>query len=254
MAARARLVSPSASLSGGWVLLFSAAAWTLLLLFGPMPLAFPLCLPSSSYLAGRVGAGLEAARQTGAVVSAMTGWALMVVAMAPPLAMPLIRHVSVRSFAQRRCRAVMEFTVGGIAPWLVAGVAAVPVLISVPMSGLGQSATASLAFAVAAAWQLTPAKCLALRRCHRTMPLAPRGIQADRDCLRYGVVYGGYCVASCWAMMLAAMLSAHAWLAMLYVQFIAMEERRPGRPSATATALALLAGSALNAMAVLLHS
>jgi hypothetical protein len=55
-------------------------------------------------------------------------------------------------------------------------------------------------------------------------------------------------------MMLAAMLSAHAWLAMLYVQFIAMEERRPGRPSATATALALLAGSALNAMAVLLHS
>jgi predicted metal-binding membrane protein len=235
---------------GWWVLIASAAAWTLLVVNGSMPQSFPLCLPPSLGRAGQVAAGLEAAWQTRVATGAMMGWVLMAVAMTPPLAMGLIRHVSVRSFAPRRYRAVLEFVLGGLAPWILFGAVAVPVLLWLPMSGHTQSVAAAVAFAAAAAWQLTPAKRLVLRRCHRTQPLAPAGWQADRDCLRYGLIHGGYCVASCWAMMLACMVTAHPWLAMLYVQIIAHNERQAREPPATASALALLGGSALSALSV----
>jgi hypothetical protein len=52
-------------------------------------------------------------------------------------------------------------------------------------------------------------------------------------------------------MMMAAMLSPHAWLAMLCMQVIAVDERESRQPPVAASTLALLGGSALSVMVAL---
>jgi predicted metal-binding membrane protein len=244
----APLVRASASHPGWWALLPSAAAWIVLFLHPGMPQSFPLCVPASPGSVARIAEGLRAAWQTQAITYLMIGWSVMAIAMVPPLAMGLLRHVSVRSFQPRRHRAIAEFLGAAMVCWLLAGLAALPLVLSIPMSPAGQSMATAGAFGLAALWQLTPMKRSALRRCHRTFPLAPHGWQADRDCLRYGFTHGAYCVASCWAMMLAAMLSVHASLAMLFVQVIAIEERREREPPRARAAIALLACGILSAL------
>ena len=152
----------------------------------------------------------------------LVGCALMVVAMVPVLAVPLVRHVSVRSFPGRRDRAVALFLGGSACVWLVAGLTVVVGLVCLPPPRWA----AVVAFVVAAIWQLTPAKRRALLRCHRTVPFAPLGWRADRDCFLFGVSNGAGCVASCWAMMLATMVAGHDPITMICVQGIAMAERR----------------------------
>jgi predicted metal-binding membrane protein len=243
------LVRVVADCPGWWVFILSAGAWAMLIAREPMTRMLPLCLPTSINPAVRLVEDFKVAWQTGAICDALTGWFVMSLAMMPPLAVGLIRHVSIRTFAARRGRAIVEFIAAGLIPWFIVGVVALPLLISASMWVQSRSLTATVGFVIAALWQLTPMKSFALRRCHRTFPLAPAGWQADRDCLRYGFVHGTYCVGSCWAMMLAAMLAAPAWLAMLLMQTIALEERRERAPSVRAYAGALLLCSAISAVA-----
>jgi predicted metal-binding membrane protein len=181
-------------------------------------------------LAGMIGGGAMGHGTTGSAVSRMAGmsamagmparssgghgsmllgsgaagslamWALMVVAMMVPAALPAVRYVATASLRWRRGRAIALFASVYVVVWIAFGAALVA------LSRLWSSAdgafvlAAALAFAVA--WQLTPLKRRALRDCHRSSPLAPRGWRATTGVVRFASYHGFACVRSCWAMML----------------------------------------------------
>jgi predicted metal-binding membrane protein len=169
------------------------------------------------------------------------GWGIMTLAMMPPLAIPLIRHVATRSFVVRRNRAITAFLAGVLVVWLLAGLVALTLLGGAPATLFGWPGLAAAAFLFAAVWQLAPMKRAALARCHRTVPLGATGWRADWDCLRYGLTHGLNCVTSCWAAMFAVILASGGPMLCLAVQLVALVERRSLRPRPGLSALALLA-------------
>lgn len=197
-----------------WAVLASALAW--------------------AYLAARGHAG----HGTGAAAAGA-----MVVAMMLPLTIAQLRHVALSSLWRRRHRAAAGFIVGFLAVWI-----AVEAVLAAAWWGMASLAGATLAagaVAVAAAlWELAPAKRRHLRRCHRTVPLAPSGWRADADCARFGAAMGVSCVGTCWALMLASAAFAHSlpvMLALFGVQLSGRYRQRHSAPLAAAAVLAALA-------------
>jgi predicted metal-binding membrane protein len=172
--------------------------------------------------------------------TAAAGWLAMIAAMMFPLLVDPIRTTAARSLWPRRDRAVALFLAGYLGPWLLAGAIALSAAVLVRQV-TSASTAASIAFLLAALWQMAPLKKQALLACHRTMPLAPRGWRADRDCLRYGTHVGLACVVSCAPMMAAAALASHALIPMVGVSVIALVERRAPRLPALFTAAGLAA-------------
>jgi len=170
----------------------------------------------------------------------LTPWMVMTVAMMLPMVIPSVRTTAERSLWRRRHRAVAFFLGGYLACWAVVGVLAT----FIPMYVYA----GAIAFAVAGAWQLTRQKRIALAGCHRTVPLAPFGWRADRDCTRYGGMIGTRCVTSCWAVMVACSLSGHAFAACAGVTAIGMIERYTWRPDHRLLSGALFAAAALSAV------
>ncbi len=70
-----------------------------------------------------------------------------------------------------------EFAAAYLLTWATFGVVALAIAARVPATG--QVTALSAVLAAAAAWQLTPAKRRALRGCHRSVPLPPRGWRAE---------------------------------------------------------------------------
>jgi predicted metal-binding membrane protein len=100
-------------------------------------------------------------------------------------------------------------------------------------------ASLAAALALAAGWQLTPAKNRALGDCHRPSPLPPRGWRATAGVIRFGLWSGFACLRSCWAMMIAmAVTSSMAIIWMAGITGIVMVERFAQRPHRTARAVA----------------
>lgn len=169
-------------------------------------------------------------------------WLLMVVAMMVPLASQSVRTTAARSLWSRRHRAIAGFLAGYSFPWLLLGI-----LVAVLTEGLANVGGrfvplgASVAFLIAAAWQLTTIKRVALTSCHQTRPLAPSGRKADRDCLRYGLRIGRHCMVSCGPMMLACALTGHSVLAMVYTSVLSAAERYGWRADEGRTCAALVA-------------
>jgi predicted metal-binding membrane protein len=180
-------------------------------------------------------------------ISHLVGWAVMIAAMMLPLVAAHARAIAFASLWRRRHRAIGEFLIGYVAIWLAAGIPIVAIVVlpsAHRLPGGGTAPLAALGFAIAAAWQLTSFKRRALRACHRTVPLGPRGWRADVDCVHSGVVAGRSCVANCWAMMLATALTAHHPAAMLTVTVLGVAERYATRPRPKVIA-GILAGLSL---------
>lgn len=78
---------------------------------------------------------------------------------------------------------------------------------------------------IAVVWQFTPLKRAALAGCERTVPLAPTGWPAHRDCIGYGLLVGRNCVLTCCALMLVPIVSSHNSLTMAVVSSITIAER-----------------------------
>lgn len=169
----------------------------------------------------------------------LTGWVLMVIAMMLPTLIAPTRFAAFRSLWPRRHRAILGLLVGYVAVWTLAGVLWQGILALTRWSP-GPVACA-IAFAVAAAWQITSAKRRSLKACHRSRPLRPYGWRADFDCLRYGWEHGTQCLVSCWLLMIAAMLPANSLVAMVGVAIISIVERYSLklRPAAIPAALSL---------------
>lgn len=154
---------------------------------------------------GAAHAGAGAASSSPQLLAATPTWGLMTLAMMVPTAMPAVQHVAGRSLYWRRRRAAAEFLLVFLGLWTPFGVLA--------LGGLGSwgptaaPAALPIALAAAAAWQLTPLKLRALRACHRSRPLPPRGWRATRGVADFALHNAAACLASCWAMMAAVALA-----------------------------------------------
>jgi predicted metal-binding membrane protein len=170
---------------------------------------------------GIVAAGLS---------SHMACWLLMVLAMMLPLAIGPIRHCALKSLWRRRHRAIMAFVFGFGALWTLAGVADFVLMRGLAISGSAKLWAGSAIFVVAAVWQTTIFKRLALSGCNLTIPLRPRGWRADFDCVSFGIIHGRKCFANCWIMMLALSFLPNQFVPMAAVTGICVVERyRPRR-------------------------
>jgi predicted metal-binding membrane protein len=145
---------------------------------------------------------------------------------------------------------MLEFVAGYLVVWILVGalgLAALQVL-SVPHT----ATSGAIAFCIASLWELTRAKRRALIACHRTIPLAPNGWRAIADCTRYGCLHGRSCVASCWALMLAPMLTSHSPLLMGGVGLLCGVERYSRLPMHRVVATTLAIAALTNLVAALL--
>lgn len=202
-----------------WVELGVAAAWIALLVGTgvsqgaggtgePSGVSGPLwvCVTGMTGMGG--GAGSHATAGPFAPDAFGVGvpmWALMAVAMMVPTAMPAVRHVGSKSLYWRRRRATAEFLAVYVGLWALFGAVALGFLAA---WGPARSRYAlAAALLLAALWQLTPLKQRAQRACHRSRPLPPRGWRAGAGVADFALRYGTACLASCWAMMLAATVS-----------------------------------------------
>ena len=198
-----------------WALAFSCCAWSVVVVKAFDPHAHH----------AEMGAGW---------LARTVHWQWMTMAMMLPLMLEQARTIAARSFWRRRNWAIAEFVAGYLVLWALAGV----VVSMVP--SFGEAAWVG-AFVVAAAWQLTSMKRRALLTCHRTMPLAPYGWAARRDCLIHGWSTGMRCFVSCWALMLACAMSGHGLFAAIGLSAVSIAERYQRRPDQRLLALAVLA-------------
>lgn len=181
------------------------------------------------------------------------GMVAMVIAMMVPLTLTNVRHVALSSLWRRRHRAIAVFVVGFLAVWIVVQTIIVGIWqLFAPF--VGWQVAGSVAMVVAALWEVAPVKRQRLRRCHRTVPLSPRGWQADADCAYYGVTTGFSCVTMCWALMVAAAAFSHSLMVMGVLFTVQMSGRYQQRPSWVLAALAVLAVCMLSLAAGSLHN
>jgi predicted metal-binding membrane protein len=203
---------------------------------------FWICTPGMAGMGSGAGATVQGVGSA-PLAAGLPMWGLMAVAMMLPTALPALRHVEVNSLYWRRHRAALEFTAVFLAIWALFGVLVLGALTSwvSPTSTLALAA----ALALAAGWQLTPLKLRALRACHRSQALPPRGWRATAGVARFGLRNGAACLASCWALMLtmAAVGSAQLpWMAAL--TGIVVVEKLSLKPVRTSRRLAVLLGAA----------
>jgi len=232
-----------------WAWALSAAAWLAVLTLYTAPGGMPLCLAGA--VDGDPAGRLRAAWASGAVGRALLDWALMTLAMMTPLTLPLLRHVVARSFLSRRHRAAALFLAAALAPWLLLGLVGLPLLAAAPAWVVGAPLLAACGLLLSAAWQLSPMKRAALRRCHLTLPLAAHGKRADMDCVRQGLAYAGACISSCWVLMLSMEFAPYHPLVAICMQGVILAERRNCRPPLMQTAMALTFGAVLMLAATL---
>jgi predicted metal-binding membrane protein len=176
-------------------------------------------------------------------------WAAMSAAMMLPAALPALAHVGINSLRRRRRRAMALFAVVYLGIWLAFG--GLVLALSPLWAPLDEALALAVTLAVAAGWQLTRWKLVALRACHRAVPLPPFGRRADAAVVRFGVRNGSACVGSCWAAMLVmGVASAGAMLpAMVVLTPLVTIEKLAERPRRTtrlvAVVLAVAAGVAV---------
>ncbi len=155
------------------------------------------------------------------VPSFATMWVAMSVAMMIPTVLrPMMRA------AQGSAWGAWRFAAGFLAVWIVAGVPAYLVMNGVEWTTAWIAAT----WVLAGAYQLTPLMQRQLTTC--------RSVRYTGDAARYGARQGVRCVASCWPVMLAVMVTAMALpgavlplLALVGVTALLCWEKQPGTTS-----------------------
>lgn len=169
----------------------------------------------------------------------------MVAAMMFPLLVDHIRNIAARSLWRRRHRAIGTFLTGYTSPWLLFGIFASAAHLIMKMQSWSMRLISVVGFGFALIWLLTPLRRRSVLACHRTRPIAPTGWRAYRDGFCYGWMVGSSCVISCWAVMLACLLSGHSLPAMIGITAVGWFERRKPRPNpALACATLLILASA----------
>lgn len=165
-------------------------------------------------------------------------WLLMLLAMTPPSLTQSMTYLWHGSLARRRWRAIAIFSLGYVAIWLPAGLLLTLLAVaSKLLIGLRAGAVLGLSLGVAILWQFAPLKRRCLNRCHFLPRLSAFGWPADRDCLRYGMSTGLWCIGSCWALMLIPLSVSHGHLGLMacLTLLIAIERQMPAWSGAWAS-------------------
>ena len=142
----------------------------------------------------------------------LLGTTLMMLGMMGPLTAGPMQHLWHRSLARHRLRTIALFSLTYIALWSLVGVlfALALALAAATASRIGNATFLALTLLIALAWHLLPAKATALRRCHLRPPLAVFGARALLDPPWFALRLTAWCVASCWAVMVAALAAQNA--------------------------------------------
>ncbi|HYZ62792.1 MAG TPA: DUF2182 domain-containing protein [Acetobacteraceae bacterium] len=214
----------------GPLLLLSAGAWAVLLGSGGSTAISAFCgVPAASL--DRSWRTLELALALASPRELLIGWVLMVLAMTPPLMAEHVAHLWRGSLARRRWRALACFGAGALAAWLAAGAPLVLAAFGLKaLVGAAPGAALGLALALATAWQFSAAKQECLDRCHILRRVPVFGWAADRDCLRYGWIAAAWCILSCWAAMLVALVADHGHALLMLALGLALLAERLRRP------------------------
>jgi predicted metal-binding membrane protein len=209
------------------ILLISAVTWVMLLVHPGSIMTLAHC-PVTDSGASRVSLQMLLAMNP---ISSMTaGWALMLVAMMSPTLIPPVRHILNRSFKRRRARSVTLFVVGYAAIWTAAGGVLIAVRLMLHLLAPQSYLPAVGVGILACVWQCSPLKQRCLNRSHHHRELAAFGIAADLDALRFGMTHGGWCVGSCWALMLLPMLLRQGHVAAMAVVTVVLISERLEQP------------------------
>ena len=200
----------------------------------------------------------------------VTTWVVMLAAMMFPSVAPMVVSYSkiqrhrrkMGRYAPAGCTAV--FVAGYLITWTAFGVMAYSLYAWVASlnpgifgSDQGGRYLAAGVMMVAAAYQLTPAKNVSLMKCRTPMDFILHRMRPGyRGALRMGVEHGAWCVACCWALMVALFalgVMSIGWMALVGA-FIAGEKMLPWKRLANrsvALGLAVIAlGVALSPVAM----
>jgi predicted metal-binding membrane protein len=185
-------------------------------------------------------------------------WVGMTAAMMFPTAVPMV--AAHRMATRRRAEgaaATVVFVIGYLTAWTVSGV--LPLTALLGFRHLSAAAgnerwlpmTAGVCVAAAGAYQFTRWKSVCLRTCRSPLAflMSHDFGGGARSALRSGVVYGGYCVGCCWALMgllLVVGLMNLAWMVVLALVFLAEKCWRHG------VGLTRVTGGGLIALGVLI--
>lgn len=160
-------------------------------------------------------------------------WAVMICAMMLPTLADTIGHVRARSFLHARFRLEAMVISGYFSVWLLSGALFLTIALTSRLSAPG-GALFALSCVMALLWQVSPWKQRVLNRCHRHPILSAFAPAAHRDAFWLGMTNGASCLASCWALMLAALLvpTHHFTVMALVALFIWAERIDAPRPPA----------------------
>src|SRR3954454_19042514 len=145
-----RALAPSAWLVSlvGWAMLVAGAG-------GFVLPAYCLAAGSGGAPGGQAGAAAAAFKPPGARAA---GWALMLVAMMPPLLVAPLTHVWDRSGARRRGRSIALFLAGYGLVWIPVGTALAGFALAVRAATGGVAIPLGAAMLAALVWQASPWK------------------------------------------------------------------------------------------------
>ena len=235
-----------------WAIVPSIVGWGGFLLFAANGIALQFCLsPASGEFQGLLSA--FRAGLTGLDFRTLGfNWALMLVAMMPPLLIPMITYVAAKSFVDRRDLAIGLFVGAYASVWIIATATAVLVLLALQtlLMVAGLSFAGGLVGAsLAALWQLSDAKRRALNRRHGFKPLRASGQAANIDVLAFGGLHGCRCVRSCAPTMFLPMLGAHGLTTMVVIFMVLLGERMTPRPRQLGAAVLLVLSGILTVAA-----
>ena len=211
------------------------------------------------------GGGLSMAAMTASpwsaayLAPAFAMWALMMVAMMLPSALPMILlHARV---ARQGSEAALPagtviFGLAYVVLWsgfaLPAALAQAGLVASGALSTMELTLDGSLAAAgllgLAAAWQVSALKRACLDKCRSPLAFVTRGFRPEwHAALRLGLSHGVYCIGCCWALMLLLFVGGVmnlAWIAALGAVVIA-EKYGPPWTARALTSLLVIAAAAL---------
>ena len=205
--------------------------------------------------------GMDMSMGPGGAVFFMGTWVVMMAAMMFPSVAPMVAtYVSIQR--GRRARAMPAarggtacFVGGYLVTWSAAGLLCYALLragqVGADNTGFwredGRWVSASV-LALAAVYELTPAKHACLRRCRGPVAFILEHWRDGRvGALRMGAVHGAWCVGCCWGLMAALValgLMSLGWMAVVAL-LIAVEKLVPHPRWATGSVAALLALAAV---------
>jgi len=156
---------------------------------------------------------------------------LMLAAMMLPLLTAPVGHVRAQNFLHRRERAIALFLAGYASIWVVAAALLVALSLAIQAVTVTASLLGPLVVTIVLVWQFSPVKQRCLNRTHVHPPLAAFGAAGFAAAFRFGVTHAGWCVGSCWALMLVPWLIPAGHVAAMAAVTLWISAERLDRPT-----------------------